>query len=482
MALENRLELKLSQKLMLTPQLQLAIKLLQMPQMELSEALSQELVENPFLEEVSEEKENLTAEEIENTEPVETYDDTESSLETLMSTHSGMSVEEYFDERGSDGRDLGYFTPGTVEYQQYEQAANRDTDIYDHLLWQLRLSDAPQDIREIGEVIIGNIDENGYLQASDEDIAETAKADIGLVGKAVSLIQSFDPCGIAARNIQECLLIQLKALNPAGSLAENIVLNNMADLEKKRYQQIARQHNLSLDDIMAAVNIIQSLKPKPAGNFSASGTSYVVPDVFIIREEDGYQIVLNDETLPRLRLNNQYRKLLASKNILSREEKNFLIERLRSAVWLLKSLDQRHRTIYKTTECILNFQRDFFDKGVSCLKPLNLRNIAQELNLHESTISRATSNKYLSCSHGIFSFKFFFCSSLNSAEGSVSSTSVKDLIKQLVAEEDATKPLSDQRIAEFLTAKNITIARRTVAKYRDESGIPAQGDRRKIHV
>lgn len=482
MTLGHRLELKLSQRLVLTPQLQLAIKLLQMPQMELSEALTQELVENPFLEEVSEDKEDLTAEEIENIEPVEAYDDTEASLERLMSTHSGMSVEDYFDERGSDGRDLGYFTPGTVEYQQYEQADNTGTDIYDHLLWQLRLSDASQAIREIGEVIIGNIDENGYLQASDEDIAETTKVDIELVRKAISLVQEFDPCGIAARNIQECLLIQLKALNLAGSLVENIVIHNMSDLEKKRYQQIARQHNLSLEEVRAAVNIIQSLEPKPAGNFSAAGASYVIPDVFIIKDEEDYQILLNDETLPRLRLNNQYRKLLASKDILSKEEKTFLIERLRSAVWLLKSLDQRHTTIYKTTECILNFQRAFFDSGVSCLKPLNLRNIAQELNLHESTISRVTSNKYLSCSHGIFSFKFFFCSSLHSSEGSVSSTSVKNMIKQLIAEEDTTKPFSDQRIAEFLTAKNITIARRTVAKYRDESGIAAQGDRRKINV
>ena len=478
MALETRLDLKLSQKLVLTPQLQLAIKLLQMPQLELSEALSQELTENPFLEEIGEEKEDLTREEIDNIEPSITSDDTEAPLEKLIS--AGVGVEEYFDERGSDGRDLGYFTPGTVEQPSFEQFIAKEPDLVDHLTWQLRLSDVPASIIEIGEMIIGNIDENGYLRASDEEIAEAVKADVEQVRCAVRIVQEFDPPGIAARNLQECLLLQLRAMNLSGSLVEQIVLNNMADVEKKRYPQIARQYDSPMEDVMAAIGIIEGLEPKPARNFSTSATTYVVPDVYIVKTEDGYQILLNDDGLPRLRLSNQYRKLLLSKKSLSKEEKQFVEEKLRSAVWLLKSLDQRNRTIYRVTDCILTFQRDFFDKDVSHLKPLNLKDIALTLGMHESTISRVTSNKYLSCHHGLFSFRFFFSSALQSSTGAISSTSVKDVIRKLIVEEDTQKPLSDQRIVELLKTKDILIARRTVAKYREELKIPPQGQRKKM--
>jgi RNA polymerase sigma-54 factor len=479
MALEGKLELRLSQKLILTPQLQLAIKLLQMPQLELSEALTHELTENPFLEEVTEDRgEEMSREEIENIETPEEIDDTEAPLEKLISNLGGFSVEEYFDERGSDGRDLGYFTPGTVEQPTFEQFASKEIDMYDHLLWQLRLSDADEDIREIAEMIIGNIDENGYLRATDEEITEAAHTDIDKVESAIRLVQSFDPAGIAARNLQECLMLQLRSIDLKGSPVEQIIMNNMADIEKKRYQQIAKQYRLSMDEVLTAVKIIEGLEPKPARNFSSPAPTYIVPDVTVFKTDDGYQIILNDEGLPRLRLNSYYRKLFRSKNSLSKEEKQFIEEKLRSAVWLLKSLDQRNRTIYRVTDSILDFQREFFDGGTPYLKPLNLRDVAVNLGMHESTISRVTSNKYLSCSHGLFSFRFFFSSALQSSSGTVSSTSVKDLIKKIISEENSAKPFSDQRIAELLKTKNITIARRTVAKYREELKIPPQGQRR----
>lgn len=478
MALESRLELKLSQKLILTPQLQLAIKLLQMPQLELSQALTLELTENPFLDEVIEEGEELSREEIENIESHEAPDDTEAPLEKLISDLGGYGVEDYFDDRGSDGRDLGYFTPGTVERPSYDQFASRELDLSDHLLWQLRLSDADEETREIGEIVIGNIDENGYLRVTDEEIAQTSGAEMEKVRAAVDLVQGFDPPGIAARNLQECLLLQLRAVNLQGSLVEQIVLKNMADVEKKRYQQIARQYTVSLDTVMAAIRVIEGLEPKPARNFSNLTPTYVVPDVTVVKTEDGYQIILNDEGLPRLRLNSYYKKLFLAKNSLSKEEKQFIEEKLRSAVWLLKSLDQRNRTIYRVTESILNFQKDFFDTGIALLKPLNLRDVAASLGMHESTISRVTSNKFLSCSRGLFSFRFFFSSALQSGTGSVSSTSVKDLIKKIILEENSKKPLSDQKIVELLKTKNIVIARRTVAKYREELKIPPQGQRK----
>ncbi len=365
MALESRLELKLSQKLILTPQLQLAIKLLQMPQLELSLALTQELTENPFLDEIMEEREELSREEIDNIEAHETPDDTEAPLEKLMSDLGGYGVEDYFDDRGSDGRDLGYFNPGTVEQPSFDHFVSKEADLADHLIWQLRFSDADDEIREIGEIVIGNIDENGYLRVTDEEIAQTAGAEMEKVKAAVDIIQGFDPPGIAARDLQECLLLQLKAMDLQGSLVEQIVLNNMADVEKKRYQQIAKHYTVSLDTVMAAIKVIEGLEPKPARNFSTQTPTYIVPDVTVVKTEDGYQIILNDEGLPRLRLNSYYKKLFLAKNSLSKEEKQFIEEKLRSAVWLLKSLDQRNRTIYRVTESILNFQKDFFDTG-SC--------------------------------------------------------------------------------------------------------------------
>ncbi|HYA27063.1 MAG TPA: RNA polymerase factor sigma-54 [Thermodesulfovibrionales bacterium] len=478
MALESRLELKLSQKLILTPQLQLAIKLLQMPQLELSQALTQELTENPFLDEVMDDKEELSREEIDNIETREEPDDTEAPLEKLISNIEGYGVDDYFDDRSSDGRDLGYFTPGTEEQPSFEQFVSKEMDLCDHLLWQLRLSDAEEDVKEIGEMIIGNIDENGYLRATEEEISQISGAAGERVRAAIDLVQGFDPPGIAARDLQECLLIQIKSINLIGTLVEQIVRNNMSDIEKKRYAQIARQYGASMDDVTAAIKIIEGLEPKPARNFSSMTPTYIVPDVSVVKREGGYQIILNDEGLPRLRLNHYYRKLFLSKNSLSKEERQFVEEKLRSAVWLLKSLDQRNRTIYRVTESILDFQKEFFDRGVPYLKPLNLRDVAINLGMHESTISRVTSNKHLSCSHGLFSFRFFFSSALQGASGAVSSTSVKDLIRKIISEENDRKPLSDQKIVELLKTKDILIARRTVAKYREELKIPPQGQRK----
>lgn len=478
MALESRLELRLSQKLILTPQLQQAIKLLQLPHLELSEFLSQELIENPFLEESVEEipVEELTQEEKESVEIEEAQEDAEAPLEKLMN----FTVDEYFEERGYDGKDLGYFNPGTVSPPSFEQFLTRGPDLYDHLLWQLRFSNEPESIRKIGEVIIGNIDENGYLRASIEEITDGTKTQRETVEKALSLIQGFDPIGVGARNVMECLLLQLKALNLGGTLVEKIIINNMDELEKRKYPQIAQQYNLPLKDIMSAVKIIEGLEPKPGRNFSNYNTNYVVPDVFLVKIADGYQIILNDEGLPRLRVSSFYKKLIQQNNAFSKEDKQFLVEKLRSAVGLLKSLDQRDRTIYRVTESLLSLQKDFFDKGIKYLKPLTLRDVASVLNLHESTISRVTSSKYLSCEHGTFCFRFLFSSALQSGIGSVSSTSVKDIIRKIVIEEDSQKPLSDQNIGEMLKKNGIIIARRTVAKYREEMGIPSQTHRRKF--
>jgi RNA polymerase sigma-54 factor len=477
MALENRLELRLSQKLILTPQLQQAIKLLQLPHLELSEFLSQELMENPLLEELTDDTpaDELTPEEKDSIEVEETSEDTAVPLEKLMS----FTVDEYFEERSSDGRDMGYFNPGTITPPSFDQFLSKKPDLYDHLLWQLRLSHAPEDLKTIGEMIIGNIDENGYLIASLDEIGEAAEVRIEPAEIALRLIQSFDPPGVAARNIAECLLLQIRVLKLQDTVVEKIVLYNMDELEKKKYTSIALQYNLPLQDIMAAIKVIEGLEPKPGRNFSSDSVNYIVPDVYLVKTADGYQILLNDEGLPRLKVSSFYRKLMQQNNAYPKEDKQFLIEKMRSAVGLLKSLDQRNRTIYRVTETLLDLQREFFAKGVEYLKPLTLKDVASTLNLHESTVSRVTSNKYLSCEHGTFCFRFLFSSALSSGMGSISSTSVKNTIKKIVSEEDLRKPLSDQHVADMLKKSGIVIARRTVAKYREELGIPSQIQRRR---
>jgi len=478
MALESRLELKLAQKLVLTPQLQMAIKLLQMPQLELSQTITQELVENPFLEEQSDvsSSEELSREEKESLEEIpQDTDDSELSLEKLAHLPS----DDYFEERGSDGRDLGYFTSGNVTHPSYEYFLSSAPDLFDHLIWQLRMSKESEEIREVAELIIGNIDENGYLRISEDEIAEVSTSARETVQKAVALVQSFDPPGIAARDVKECLQLQLRSINMQGTLAESLIINNLDLLAKRKYLQLSKEYNVSEEDILAAVKIIESLDPKPARKFSTSSANYITPDVFIVKAENGYQIVLNDEGLPKIRINNYYQRLLNQKSSIPKEERQFLEDKLRSAVWLLKSLDQRNKTIYRVTESILHFQRDFFDRGVNALKPLNLKDIAAELSLHESTISRVTSNKYLSCPHGIYSFKYFFSNAIPSDSGELSSTSVKEMIRIIISEEDPSNPLSDMRIVDIFKSKNITIARRTIAKYREELKIPSQSQRRR---
>lgn len=475
MALEGRLELKLSQKLVLTPQLQMAIKLLQMPQLELSQALNQELTENPFLEEAGEVQGEEYAGESEVPETVHDNDDTEMPLERLINFTS----EDYFEERSYDGRDLGYFTTGNVTQPSFEYFLSSASDLFDHLIWQLRLSRESEPVRNAAEVIIGNIDENGYLKISDEETMGLASADAETVREALNLVQSFDPPGIAARDIRECLLLQLKALGLQGSLAEKLIMENLDLLGKRKYSQMAAIHGVSLEEIMAAVKVIEGLDPKPGRNFASSPANYITPDVYIIKTEVDYQIILNDEGLPKIRINNYYQRLLAKRNSIPKEDRQFLEDKLRSAIWLMKSLDQRNKTIYRVTESILNFQKDFFDQGVTALRPLNLKDIAVELNLHESTISRVTSNKYLSCPQGIYSFRFFFSNAIPSESGSVSSTTVKDMIKKIISEEDPHKPLSDMKIVDIFKSQDISIARRTVAKYRDELKIPAQSQRKR---
>lgn len=477
MAQEQRLELKLSQKLILTPQLQQSIKLLQLPLLELSQNITQELINNPMLEEVTEieqdRRDGLSSESIEEESGQESPDDIEAPLEKMF----GFTTDSYFEERQSDGRDLGYFNPGQ-ETPSFERNTKRP-DLYEHLLWQLRLSHVSQPVGRAAEAIINNLNEDGYLLASLDEISRIVQVDDRTIEEALSLVQNFDPSGVGARNLQECLLLQLKPLDLRNSIVEKIITDGFQELEKKRYRQLASKFRTSIEEIIKAIEIIEGLEPRPGRNYTSDEPVHIIPDVYIEESDGKFIILLNDEGIPKIRLSNYYRKLLAHKKSLTQEERQFLEEKLRSALWLLKSLEQRNRTIYRATESILRFQEEFFRKGFKYLKPLNLKDVADDLGMHESTISRVTSNKYLQCPQGLLSFRFFFSNAVTSTEGSISSATVKNAIRQFIAEEDPRKPYSDKEIVEMLNSKGIKVARRTVAKYRDELKIPPHNRRKK---
>ncbi len=479
MAQEQKLELRLSQKLILTPQLQQSIKLLQLPLLELSQDINQELMNNPMLEESSErepEDKKTSSEKAQDEESFrEPSDDIEAPLEKIF----GFTTDNYFEERESDGRDFGYFYEGIEEISSPFERNRKKVDLYEHLLWQLRLSNTSETIGKTAEIIINNLNGDGYLQASLDEIAKLAEVEIKTVEEALSLVQEFDPSGVGARNLQECLILQLKLLELQGTHVEKILTEGFSELEGKKFKQLASKLKTSIDEILTAVKIIEGLEPRPGRNYSGDEPIHIIPDVFVEESDGKFIITLNDEGIPKLRLSNYYRKLLTNKKLLGPEEKQFLEEKLRSAIWLLRSLDQRNRTIYKVTESILKFQEDFFRKGFEYLKPLNLKDIAEDLGLHESTISRVTSNKYLQCPQGLLNFRFFFSNAVPTTKGNISSSTVKDIIKQIISAEDPEAPLNDKKIVELLKDMGINVARRTAAKYREELKIPSHIKRKK---
>ena len=479
MAQEQRLELRLSQKLILTPQLQQSIKLLQLPLLELTQDINQELMNNPMLEEGLEKEPEPAPGSTRGSSEEAPYKEPSSDIEAPLEKLFGFTTDNYFEERESDGRDFGYFGDNSEETPVYYERKREKEDLYEHLLWQLRLSHASEEVGRAAEMIINNLNQDGYLQASLEEVAELSKLDITTVNTALSFIQEFDPIGVGARDLQECLLLQLKPLDLQSTLVEKILTDGFSELEQKKFKQLAAKLRIPIEDIFEAVKIIEGLEPRPGRNYSGDEPVHIIPDVYVEESDGKFIITLNDEGIPKLRLSHYYRKLLANKKLLGPEERQFLEDKLRSAIWLLKSLDQRNKTIYKVTASILRYQEDFFKKGFTYLKPLNLKVIAEDLGLHESTISRVTSNKYIQCPQGLLSFRFFFSNAVAMTEGSISSSTVKDIIKKIIENEDPQKPLNDNKIIDMLNEKNIKLARRTAAKYREELKIPSHTKRKK---
>ena len=464
MALELRQQLKLTQQLIMTPQLQMAIKLLQLSRQELVDTIRQELEENPALEEV---QETLAEEQATDQKDKDKKDETsvkEVAIEEKINDDIDWS--NYLDEYNSPGRIN--FESESKETPRYEAFIASKESLSEHLLWQFLMTSPSRKNINIGSLIIGNLNRDGYLEISVEEIARMSDSDTKKVEKVLSLLQTFDPVGICARNLKECLLLQTKHLKIDDTLVTNIITDHLGNLEKRNYKAICKALKTSIENVIAAVDIIQKLEPKPGREFSDENPQYITPDIYVHKLENDFVVMLNDDGMPKLRVSSFYKKSISHGNKITGEVEDYIQDKLRSAAWLIKSIHQRQKTIYRVMESILKFQRDFFEKGISNLKPMVLRDVAQDIDMHESTISRVTTNKYAYTPQGIFELKYFFNSSIRRVHGgTIASASVQEKIRQIIAGEDPKNPFSDDKISKLLEEAHISIARRTVAKYRE---------------
>lgn len=482
MALEIKLSQKLSQTLVMTPQLQQAIKLLQLGRQEYLDVLGQELLENPVLEELREEESSARIEKEQAGESYEAATATNDSAQPsdFQEIRGALSDIEYQSESYWSGRSANQFYDGDESMPSLEASVSSKEGLTSHLLWQLRTSDLEVEDEEIAATIIGNLDRNGYLSVSLEEISLECRCDVSRIEKVLLVVQSLDPVGIAARDLRECLLIQAQALGIADTLLGKIVDKHLEKLELRRYEDIARIENVDVEAVYEAVREITKLEPRPGRPFIDEEPIYIVPDVYVRKVGEEYVIILNEAGIPKLRLNPMYRELFQKNGAEVAADKEYLQEKMRAAAWLIKSIHQRQQTIYKVTESIMKFQHEFLEHGVAHMRPLVLREIAETVGMHESTISRVTNNKYVHTPQGIFELKYFFSSGLKTDEGFISSESVKDRIKEMVAKENPKKPLSDQAIVVLLKQEGIDVARRTVAKYREMLGILSSSRRKKL--
>jgi len=523
MAIELKQQLRISQQLVMTPQLQQAIKLLQLNQLELVNLVQDELQENPCLEE--DERDEATAAERSDETPEQTSSD-ESPPDTETQADSadaeaGAEAAEVAADLDTAGKEP---LPGEgeaenvelpsdaekiadVEWDDYmdshpltgmesrgsgedenrpsiEATLTRSPNLAEHLSWQIQLSDFSEEEVSIAEWITGNLDEKGYLTTTTDEIAEQVQCEADTVEAVLQRVQKLDPAGVGARDLQECLMIQLKLRKSSNALCLQIVEEHMDLLRKRDFKKLARVLDSTIEDVAVAVREIGSLEPRPGRGFGGDDPVYIVPDIYVYKVAGEFHILLNEEGLPRLKVNNVYRDVLSERSPAEREArdtKSYVQDKVRSAMWLIKSIHQRQRTIYKVTESIIRYQRDFFETGVSSLKPLNLRDVADDIGMHESTVSRVTTNKYVHTPQGIFELKYFFNSSISRVEGdAVASETVKEEIRKLIASENPSRPLSDQRIVVELKAINIEIARRTVTKYRESLNILSSTKRREV--
>lgn len=477
----------------MTPQLQQAIKLLQLGRLEYIEAIEKELLENPVLE-ISGDDENIGA--APTTDPQPT-----SEIDSALQSHSSISdeisevppaqkesgtespidwadyLENFSDARGAAPQ------KGLINFDDrpsLENTLSKSENLVEHILLQLRMSDMSPDDENIAASIVGNLDKDGYLCATFEEISKDCQCTLAAVEEVHKRILYLDPPGVAARNLGECLLIQLEHLGFGDSLAARIIEQHIDKLEKRAFDKIAKAEQVPVEEIYSAVQLIQKLEPRPGRQFGDDETRYIVPDIYVHKIGSEYVITLNEDGLPKLRISPYYLKLLEKDAESSSDNKAYLNDRLKAASWLIKSIHQRQKTIYRVTESIVKFQREFFECGISKLKPMVLKDVADDIGMHESTVSRVTTNKYVHTTHGVFELKFFFTSGIKAGGEDVSSSMVKDRIKTIIAAEDPGNPISDQQIVETLKLEKIEIARRTVAKYRETLGILSSAKRKRL--
>ncbi|MCB0345352.1 MAG: RNA polymerase factor sigma-54 [Bdellovibrionales bacterium] len=490
MSLEIKLNQKLSQSLVMTPQLQQAIKLLQLGRLEYLEVLEKELLENPVLEDAKDEGDEHNDSRDSKSE-FEGSSEIPDELQSLSVTADEPMLDPNVDwsnymESAPESWQVNYgarAVDSDEERPSIEATVSKQEGLSSHLLWQLRTLELDEKEQDIAVQIIGNLDRNGYLECSMEELCALCGCDIDGVESVLSVVQSLDPAGVGARDLRECLLIQLNQRGMEDTLVWHVVDCHLGDIESRKFDSIAKVLEVSVEEVYDAIRYIQTLEPRPGRPFVDESPIYITPDIYVRKIGDEYVISLNESGMPKLRVNTKYRDLLMKNNGDSATDapnKEYLQDRLRSAAWLIKSIHQRQQTIYRVTESIFKFQRDFLEKGVSGLRPLVLRDVAEDVGMHESTVSRVTTNKYVHTPRGVFELKYFFSSGLRSGVGEVSSESVKERIRALISDEDPKKPLSDQAIVGILKDEGVSIARRTVAKYREMMNILSSSRRKKV--
>ncbi|MEW9669453.1 RNA polymerase factor sigma-54 [Ammoniphilus sp. 3BR4] len=448
-----------SMKLVMTPELRQAITILQFSALDLLEYINQQLSENPVI------------------EPLDMEMNRETEIKSSSSATGDVDWSEFIRDRAQGDYAGTSIRSYENEYNPLDWVARNDVSLEKHLLEQLSyIRQLPESIRETAKYIIGNLDEKGYLELALEQVAQTLGVDLEAVEQALWVVQSLEPRGVGARDLKECLIIQLEYDGKKDSLAHAIVEQYLMDLAEGRISKIAGELQVTPQEVQEAADVIRTLNPRPGSDYYRDEPKYVIPDVTVEKVDDEYIILVNDSTSPRLSISSYYERLLKEDG----HAKKYIHDKMNSAMWLIKSIEQRRMTIYKVTEAIVKEQKEFFEKGIACLKPMNLKEIAEIVDLHESTISRATNNKYVQTPRGVFELKYFFSSGLTTANGdATSSESVKAKLKQLIDKEDRKKPLSDQKLCELLNEAGIEISRRTVAKYREELGILSSAKRKR---
>lgn len=473
MKIKQTIFLKLQQKLALTPSLQQTIRLLQLTRTELEEEIINELEKNPLLEDSSlsldNEYDTPSPEEVENIE-----------VDSLNYFEDKIDVESYyydFIETSEKYKGVSYekVEEGGIE----ENLLTKSESLAEHLIWQIRMVNLSEEEERIAEYIIGNLREDGYLDEELENIAKDLNCDYPLCEKVLKIIQRLDPVGVASRNLKECLLIQLEVFYPEEKLPLIIVENYLEKLVNIDLEELSKELNADVEEVKKAIKVIKSLDPKPGLRFDKTINYEIVPDVIVEKVGKDYIVRLNDDGLPKLKLNRYYRLLIEKGGLKSSEETLiFLKEKLKSAFSFLKSLEERNRTIYNIACELVEYQKEFLEKGPSYIKPLILKDIAEKVGVHESTVSRVVSNKYIQTPRGIMLMKEFFSTGVQTLNGKdISQAKVKAIIKKLIEEESPQKPLTDSQIATILKREGILLARRTVAKYREEMNIPPSSAR-----